>query len=176
MENNFTKDTTSKLKALAIYQIAGGIIGLGLTGWIISELPAISGPLLILLLIALGLYAYSIYCGILLQKGNISGLNHSLINQFLQLFSFSISGFAFQYISGIFLSAGLDLTNSFNLIFNIGISSWQMIIDAGTEPLIINFNFVALFLIVFIQRLKNKIRSEQAEKQITSIGQQEPSQ
>ena len=171
MENNFSKERISKFNALGIYQIAGGIIGLGLTIWIISGLTTITGLLLLLLLIAIGLYSYSIYCGILLLKKKKSGLEHSLINQFLQLVNFSIFGFVFQYISGVFLSMDFDLTNSLNFTFNIGISSWQITINGDTEPLIINFNFVALLLILFIEKLKREIKKEQIEKKITSIGQ-----
>ncbi|MBL7743794.1 MAG: hypothetical protein JNN00_10010 [Chitinophagaceae bacterium] len=170
MENNFSKEATSKFNAIGTYQIAGGIIGLGLTIWIISGLITITGPLLLLLLIAIGLYSYSIYCGILLLKKKKSGLGHSLINQFLQLINFSLLGFVFQYISGVFLSIGFDLTNSLNFTFNIGISSWQITINGDTEPFIFNFNFVALFLILWIENLRRKINKEQIEKQITSIG------
>ena len=170
MENNFTKDTASKLKVLGIYQIAGGIIGLLLTFWIIAGLTAFSGLLLLVVLIAIGLYSYSIYCGTLLLKNKILGLRHSSINQFLQLINLIIAGFAFQYISGVFLTIGLDLTNSFNFIFNIGISSWQININGDTEPLILNFNLVALFLILFIENLKNKISKEDLAKQLASIG------
>lgn len=170
MENNFSKDTASKLKALGIYQIAGGVIGLLLTFWIIKGVTLFSGLLLLVLLVAIGLYSYSIYCGILLLKKKISGLRHSLINQVFQLVSFLIAGFAFQYISGIFISIGLDLTNSFNFIFNVGISSWQININGDAEPFLLNFNLVALILILFIEELRKKINKEELENQLASIG------
>jgi hypothetical protein len=171
MENNFTRDTSSKLKALAIYQIAGGVIGVGLTVWIILRTPTFSALLLLLLVVILGLYVHSIYCGTLLLDKKTVGLNHSLVNQALQLVSFSILGFTFQYMSGLFLTTGIDLTNSFEILFNAGISSWKIVLRDSEQPLILNFNFIALFLIIFIIRLKNKIQQEQVESQITSIGQ-----
>ena len=170
MENNFTKDTVSKLKALGIYQIAGGIIGLLLVFWIIAGLTTFSALLLLILAIAIVLYCYSIYCEILLLKNKISGLKHSLINQSFQLMNFAIAGFAFQYVSGAFLTIGLDLTNSFNFIFNVGISSWQININGDPEPFTINFNLVALFLIIFIEKLKKKVSQEKLEQQLASIG------
>jgi hypothetical protein len=170
MGNNFAKDTSSKMKALGIYQIAGGIIGLLLTFWIIAGLTAFPGLLLIILSVAIGLYSHSIYCGALLLKNKISGLGHSLINQFFQLMNFIVAGFAFQFISGVFLTIGLDLTDSFNFTFNIGISTWQININGDTEPLMVNFNLVALFLILFIEKLKKKINQENLEKQLASIG------
>ncbi len=170
MENNLKKDTVSKLKALGIYQIAGGVVGLLLTIWSILNLAAISALLILILLIAVILYSYSVYCGILLVKNKIAGLKHSLINQFLQVINFVISGFAFKYISGVFLTVGIDLTDSFYFLFNIGISSWQISLFDDSEPFLINFNLVALFLILFIEKLKRKIDKEQLENQLAVIG------
>jgi len=170
MENNLKKDTVSKLKALGIYQIAGGVVGLLLTVWSILNLTVISALLLLILLIAVLLYSYSIYCGILLVRNKIAGLKHSLINQFLQIINFLISGFAFKYISGVFLSFGIDLTDSFYFLFNFGISSWQISLYGDSEPFIVSFNFVALFLILFIENLKKKIDKEQLENQLALLG------
>ena len=170
MESTFSKDITIKLRAFGIYQIAGGIIGLGLTVWLLTKLTEVLGFALILVLIALGLYAHSIYCGVLLLRNKISGLRHSTINQFLQLLNFAIMGYAFQYVSGVFLSIGIDMTNSFFIKFNLGVSSWAININSGGEDLIVNFNFIALFLILFIDRLKKKINAELLHHEITNIG------
>jgi hypothetical protein len=171
MKKNLSKEIISKLNTLGFYQIGGGVIGLGLTVWIISGLASITGLLLLLLLIAIALYGYSIYCGILLLKKQISGLRYSVLNQILQIVSFSIFGFAFQYVSGIHLSIGLDLTDSFNFIFNVGISSWQITVNGDSQALGFSFNLVALFLIFWIEKLKSKMEKEQIEKQIESIAQ-----
>jgi hypothetical protein len=171
MENNFTQSTLSKLRALAIYYIAGGIIGVTLTVWLILKLTMITVPLLLLLSVIIGLYAHSIYCGALLLEKKTSGFRHSLINQWAQFINFSIAGFTFKYVSGFFVSMGFELMNPFNFIFNFGISSWKITIGGDAQPLEVNFNFVALLLIVFIYGLKRKIRQEQTENQIASIGQ-----
>ena len=171
MENNLSKSVISRLKILGIYQIAGGILGLSLTVRTISGLTTTTYLLIILLLVAIGLYTYSIYCGTLLLKKNISGLKHSLINQFIQIINLSIFGFTFQYISGVFISAGLDLTDSLLFTFNVGVSRWQITINGNKEFLILNFNLVALFLILFIEKLRKEISKEHFERQIASIGQ-----
>jgi hypothetical protein len=115
MENEFSKSIVAKLKILGIYQIAGGVVDLCLVVWVISGLTLTTSLLSILLLVVIGFYAYSIYCGTLLLKKNTSGLNHSLINQFLQLISLSILGVTFQYNSGVFASVGFDMADSFFL-------------------------------------------------------------
>lgn len=170
MEIIVNKSSQLKLKAFGIYQIFGGVIGLILTVWVISKLVTIPTILLLLLLVPTTLYTYSIFCGILLLKKNISGLTHSLANQFLQLVNFSILGLSLQYVSGVFLSIGFDLTNSLLITFNLGFSSWQLTINDDIEPFTVNFNFIALVLIIFSRKLKKKIYSEEVSKQIKTIG------
>jgi hypothetical protein len=174
MENNSAKDTSAKLKALGIYQIAGGVVGFGLTFFIIASLQAFPIVLVFLLLIILGLYAHSVYCGILLLKNDSSGLNHSLANQCLQVLNFSIPGFTFLYVSGCYFTIGLDIGDAFTFAFGLGISSWKITLNSETTgSMLFNFNFVAFFLILFIYRLKKEIRQEQAEAQLDLIGQEQ---
>src|SRR5207253_1200573 len=125
-------------------QIAGGIIGLGLTTYLIAGLSSTPWILVLLLLVAVSLYLYSVYCGILLMKKKASGIAHSLVNQSSQLINFSIFGFGFQYISGVYLSIGLDLTNSFILTLNFGASSCQIRVNSSNEQAFLNFNLLAI--------------------------------
>jgi hypothetical protein len=97
-----------------------------------------------------------------------AGLNHSLINQYLQLVNLSVAGYGFKYISGFYVSAGLDLTNSSIFKMNFGISTWSLQFNIDSEVVLININFVALFLIVFIDKLKKKINEH---KMITEVSQ-----
>jgi hypothetical protein len=173
--NTPPKDIQKKLRALGIYQITGGIIGIGITLWLIN-LFAAPALLLVIVLLALGLYAYSIYCGVLVLKNAKRGLKLSKINQLLQLVSFSAFGYAFQYVSGAFMSVGLDLTESLNFKFNTGISSWQININSDNPFLIININLLALFLIMAIDKLQNKMNGLALEEKITIIGQEEEAQ
>ena len=155
MENNFTKDMDSKLKILGYYQIIGGVCGIGLTTWVIMTLNSTELLLLILMLMPLALYIFSVYCGVLLLKRNIEGLKYSLINQYLQLLNFSMLGITYQYTSGIFISAGIDLTEVLRFNFNAGLLAWKVAIStADAHKFIVNFNFVALFLVFFIEKLK----------------------
>ena len=161
MENTFTKATDRKIKVLAIYQILGGLAGFGITFWLLAHTAIITGLILLLFLIAFALFSYSIYCGALLLKKQRVGLVHSSINQYLQLVSFAILGFGFQYVSGVLLSVGIDLTTSFDMKFNIGImSTWEMNINSDTEKIEINFNLVALFVIIFIDKLRRQTASD----------------
>jgi len=43
-------------------------------------------------------------------------LNFSLINQFLQVFSFAFAGFAYKYVAGLYLFVGFDITKEIQII------------------------------------------------------------
>lgn len=125
--------------------------------------------LILLFSIALGLYIYSIYCDILLLKNSKEGLKHSLINQALQMVSFSFFGYAFQYIAGVYFAIGIDLTDGFYIKFNTGLSTWQIIVNSGEQLLFVNVNLVALFLIFFIEKLKKRISTIEEENLLANI-------
>ena len=167
MTNDYPKDINIKFNWMGIYQLAGGIVGLGFIILLITRLPSFSIPFLLIILISLGLFLYSIYCGTLLIKRKKSGLNHSLINQFLQLVNFSIAGFAISYVSGLFISAGVESNDSHYMQTNIGISGCKIAFNSDNETFLINFNFLALFLIIFLFRLKKKISEDEFDVELS---------
>jgi hypothetical protein len=159
------KNKDTKLKVLGYYQIVGGIAGLAITIYLIAQTATITGLILLLYLIALGLYSFSIYCGTQVLKNKNHSLNISLINQYLQLISFTILGYGFKYISGLLLSVGVDLTNSFDIKFNMGImSTWEMNWNSDADKIELNLNLVALFFIIFIDKLKNTLSMDNTEQ------------
>jgi hypothetical protein len=157
-----------RLNALGIYQIIGGILGLISSYWIASL--SFSIFLLLDLLAALGLYGFSIYCGILLLKKHNSGLILSKINQLLQVVQFAMLGYGFTYVSGVSFLAGLDLTNGGVLAFNFGISNWRVAINSEPEILLVKLNLVAVFLIAAIDKWQKKMHAIKMQQQIASIG------
>lgn len=158
------KNTKIKLKVLGYYQIVGGVAGLAITIYLIAQTATITGLILLLYLIALGLYGFSIYCGTQVLKNKNHSLNISLINQYLQLISFVILGYGFKYVSGLLLSVGVDLANSFGMKFNMGIiSTWEMNWNTDADKIEFNLNLVALFFIIFIDKLKNYRSIDKAE-------------
>jgi len=166
-----TDKITSQLKVLSYYQIAGGIIGLGLTIWLVITLISFQWLLLLLFLIAFLLYAFSIYCGVMLLRNIETGLRFSKINQFLQIIHFTAFGYAFQYVSGIYLSVGIDLTTALNFTFNFGISSWQIKVNSEDPTIAVSLNLVALFLIIFIDKARDQIKVNHLKNSILEVGQ-----
>jgi len=163
-----SKRTASKLKGLGVYQIIGGATGVLLIFWALLNNQQ-TGLFIPIYLFMFVFFAFSIYCGILCLRTRGNALQLSLINQILQIIGFAMFGFAFQYAAGIYLTAGLDLTESFNLKFGAGISKFDFNFNIETQRLEVNFNFIALGLIIFIEGVKKKIREEQNKHQISSI-------
>lgn len=170
MDSHKSDITIAKLKFLGIYQIAGGIIGLGLSIWLISLPQVIPLLLLFVLLTAVFLYSFSVFCGIQVLLRKEAGLKYSLANQYLQLINFTVFGFTFQYISGVFMTIGFDYTESFLLTFNAGVSSWKISINTDKELLLFSFNFVAFYLIIFINNLRKEINDKNVEQEFDSLG------
>ncbi|RZK02933.1 MAG: hypothetical protein EOO46_18215 [Flavobacterium sp.] len=174
MTNQLRKLITSKTNILAFYQIFGGLFGVGLFVYLLSmsfqrqTMPHLL--MTVLFLIAIGTFCYSIFCGIQIFRNEKSGLKHSWINQVVQIFSFSISGYGFQYVSGLYFSIGLDLTDSLLFKFNLGTSMWQLYFNQDFNQIKIEINILALLLIVFIDRQLKKIRDEDLEAHLSTIG------
>jgi hypothetical protein len=172
MRNN-VNDLRPKLKALSFYQIVGGVIGLGSIVYLVATADSLSILLMSIILVAVGLFGYSIYCGILLLKNQLFGLKHSKINQLLQTIHFILFGYAFQYVSGAHLSLGLDLTLGLNFKFNLSLSTWQININTGEPDMVISLNLIALFLIVFIDKAVRRLKLSELEDQLMHIGSKE---
>ena len=162
MENILSNDLKSKIKGLAIYQIVGGIIGIGLTIWLVAQTVTITGLVILIFILAAGLYSFSIYCGKLLLNGKIeSGLKLSIINQAMQILNFAVLGYAFKFVAGLILSFGVDYTNTFDLTFNFSLSEFQFNINKDKELVTVGFNIVAIYLVYLIDKLQQEIENRE---------------
>jgi hypothetical protein len=105
------------------------------------------------------------------------GLRLSTINQALQIFSFAILGFAFNFVAGLCIGIGLDYTDDFKFDFSFTLSNFQVSINKDEEIITLGFNFVAVFVIQYISRIKDEIESyqllqkPQIDADILAIGQ-----
>jgi hypothetical protein len=174
MKSLLSKKVANKVRFIAYYQIVGGIVGLGLAAWLSSKTTQFPVSVVIIYLLVIGFYYFSIYCGILLLKQDLKkGLKLSLINQLLQVFNFSVLGYSFKYISGVLLIIGLDFTNETksSIRFSLG-SEFQFNLNGGGNEELTNlgFNLVAIFLVYFIDRLQHKIEEkEELEQELIEV-------
>ena len=178
MDKQLPNKIKSKLELLAYYQIAGGTIGFIMVIWLVAQTVTITGLIMLIFLFAGGLHSFSMYCGRLLLKGDYNlGLKLSTINQALQIFSFALLGFAFSFVAGLCISIGFDYTNDFKSTFSFSLSDFHISINKDEESITLGFNFVAVFIIQYITRIKNEVENHkllqtpQVDAEILPIGQ-----
>lgn len=170
MEKLISKEIESALTKLGLYQIVGGAVGILIIIWGIYRIPLLTGLTVLVYLFILLFFAYSIFCGILCLKTKKNALGHSLANQILQIMGFAMMGFAFKYVAGFYLTVGLDLTDSIKWGVSAGISKFDFNYNNENDRLEIDFNLIAFALIYRIDKLMKKVKEEEANKQVSSIG------
>jgi hypothetical protein len=174
MSSFLSKKSKIKLKILAWYQIIGGIMGLLITFWLLAHTEQINGLILIIFLIAFGLYGFSTYSGYMLFKYKyLFGLKLSVINQALQILGFAMFGYAFLYVSGMFLFTEMKIEDGFKLGLRYYFGSqWQISFASEDKPFFLGVNWVPIFFIYFISKLRETIEREKTifdENQIAEL-------
>ncbi len=170
MEKLISKEIQSDLSKLGMYQIAGGGVGVLMVLWGMYNSEALTGLTILIFGFMLVFFGYSIYCGIICITEKKNALGHSLANQLLQVLGFAIVGFAFKYAAGLYLTIGLDLTESFNLKFGTGISKFELNFNKEVDRVELDYNLVALGLIFWIEKLRKKVKTEIEFRQVASMG------
>lgn len=161
-----------KSKILALYEIIGGFVGISLTIYIIFKLNAFPFLLVCMFFIAFGLYIYSIICGIIILKNLRIGFKLSRINQFLQILNFSVLGYGFNYISGLFIRIGMDLSEPFNFILEWGASTWKLDFNNSQSMNYFSINIIAVILLLFIDKHIKELDTLDFTQKLSEIGDQ----
>jgi len=152
-----TLSTTNQIRAIAIYQIAGGVIGIALLVLVLfgGEV-TVSQQVLRFGILAGLLYVFSILCGRLLFRNPRKGLKLSLVNQVLQVVYFSFGAWAFQYVAGLRIGMGIDMVGGWIFKFRLALSSFHLSAGSDIGQKFVGINLVALFLIFWMERLLEK--------------------
>lgn len=154
------KQLRKQITALALYQIVGGILGIVLTLWVMfrGEI-VLTQEVLRISLFAGGLFALSILCGGMLFRNPRRGLVLSLLNQVLQVIYFAFGAYGFQYVAGLRIGFGFDMTGSWTFKFRVALSSFQFDLGTDTGQRFIGVNLVALLLIFWAERLLEQVKA-----------------
>lgn len=164
-----------KIKLIGLFQIIGGILGIGVFAWLASVTENVNFFLILLYIFIVSLYAYSILCGIMLFRKPVTGLRLTFINQVLQILQIAVLGYVYKYLSGFGLVMGFDLTNNLQFSFNFEFSSFLIHWGSGEETLFIKINILAILLayysVVLLERYQAVIRDKEAAIIIDDIGQ-----
>ena len=155
---------------LGLYQLLGGLLGVYLSLEIIQSIEFFSALISILLIIGFGLNIYSIFCGVLILFRYEQGLKLSRLNQYLQVLSFSIGGYSFTYVAGIYLSGAIDWSNKFKIDAKLGFSTWQITLNQYDGVNILFINVIAIILIISINKHLKKINAAKLSEQLLNLG------
>ena len=141
---------------LGIYQLLGGLLGIGLI--IHYHYSAGGSSLLFLFLPVLAglFFLYSTLCGVLCLRNHELALSLSSVNQLLQLISFSVSRFLFDYTAGIFFSINIGLGNGSSFDWESGFSRMHFRYDVPEGVTAIGINLVAVILLIMIDAIKTR--------------------
>lgn len=136
--------------AIGIYQVVGGVLGMGTLLLTALRFPGGFGPFLYLLLGFFLLYAVSVLAGffIIIHRYR-QGLFLTIPNQFLQLFSFAAGGFSFKYISGLAASLGMSLTDGCTLGARLEFSGFNFSYNSADAGLGIAVNVLPILVVYF---------------------------
>jgi len=169
MPKNITTETKNELSKLGLYQIIGGAIGILLALWLLYNTSDITQWVAVLIIVMFLFFCYSIFCGILCLKAKETALTHSFINQVLQILSFSIIGYSFTYVAGIYFSIGFDFTESFKLTFGVGVSSIKISLNINPEITRFEINIIGILILIWVDRLIRKIKQERSLRENTDF-------
>ncbi|RNI21901.1 hypothetical protein [Rufibacter latericius] len=141
---------------IGVYQLAGGLLGLGLFLKLIPGLQNPSTSTWVGILLAALLYSFSIFCGFSLMRGKRQGHSLSLINQVLQVFSFGMGGLAYNYVAGLKIGVGIDFLASWLFKFRFSLSSFHFSLGTNTGVSFVAVNLLALLLIYLLERAREE--------------------
>ncbi len=155
------KNTSTTIKFLGIYQIICGLIGLGVSVWILLQTEVISGAILFIFLLALGLYYFSIKSGgLLLQKTQINkGLIYSLASNFLQTIAISIGGYKYEIYTGVKMIIGLNFTHGFNFKIAIGFPEFNFAYNSSRLDIFFYINIFAIIAIILLYDIYKELNT-----------------
>jgi apolipoprotein N-acyltransferase len=161
MEEFISTQSKNDLLKIGLYQIITGFWGLSIFLWSVHGTQTWTTPVIILTLIALLFFAFSIVTGFQCLKMKERALTLSLINQGIQMVGFNIMGYAFKFAPGFFLALGVDMTENFKFTLNAGLSDMAINMNVQSDIVAIDFNLVAIIIFVWLDKINKRIKVEQ---------------
>ncbi|AIN49923.1 putative membrane protein [Dokdonia sp. MED134] len=147
-------------KLLAIYQIAGGFIGIVFMSYTLIMIENLQSRELLVSTVPLILFVFSIYSGnLLIGKHYSKGLAYSKVNQLIQILGFKISGLMYVFGSGLIMCVQFDLTDDFITGFIFWTSYFEIGQLADRSQFMISFNIIAIFLLFQVGKLRKQYES-----------------
>jgi hypothetical protein len=153
------KNADLTLKIISWMQIIGGIAGLGLIAYLLLQTDTINGAILLIFLIGLSLFIFSIYAGkvLLINSNKKKGIMLALINQTIQLFQWSMFGYGLSYNTGAELLIGIKSPLSIDFNFGVIIPAFSMSIKSS-DQFFFKINLISVLLIIVLIDILSEIK------------------
>ncbi len=152
------KSTNTTILIFGIYQIVGALFGFYVIASLLLRTNEINGALLLIYIIAIGLYSLSMKAGSLLIRQEYKrGLILSMVNQIFQIVSVAIGGYVYSYFSGGKLAAGFDFTDGFKMKLDLALTSKFSLAWNSGEEYYLYINLLAIFLTYVIMDIYEEI-------------------
>jgi len=159
MDNFISTQSKNDLLKIGLYQIITGLFGLAIFLWSVLDTHTWTYLAILLTVLCLLIFAFSIVIGFLSLKGSV--LTLSLVNLGIQMVGFNIMGYGFRYSPGFFLNIGVDLTEGFKFSLNVGLSAVAVNVNVQSEVIALDFNIIAIIFFVWLDKVIKRIKSEQ---------------
>jgi len=177
MSASFFNSKSSRM--IAIYEMAGGIVGLGIIIFLIPSILASLNIFMILIsILAICGYILSFVAGLFLWKKMDKGITLSIICQAIQIPRFVIGSFSYLFISGLEFIIYFSLNNlllklKFNFSTYFG-SHFDISYDPeNSKYILIGLNLVALALFIYLRKVLKNRKNDQLiikDNQISETG------
>lgn len=151
-------------RIISIYEMIGGIVGLGVTIFLIFKiLPQLLNQeatisnkafLIVLLIYAIGGYLLSFIAGLFLWKKQTKGILLSIITQIIQIPKFTIAGFSYFFVSGADLFIAIS-NSSLDLTAYLG-SHWNISFYPEDKTFLIGINIIAIIMLIKLKYTHDK--------------------
>ena len=163
MNEKINTKILDKIKGLGYYQIIGGLLVFWSLIKYLFGIGNLTGSLFVLVLLAMSMFSFSIYCGILVLNNFKKGLKYSSINQLLQSITFSFGSYYYLFGSGLLLVLGIDITENMDFMFKLKSSTFNLGVNPNRYNLYLGINIIALYLIYFIGQISEKLKIEESK-------------
>lgn len=158
--NKKIKQKRNILRSIGIIEIIGGTTGIGLILWLLLQGFQTNSYILLIFIIAICFYIYSIFAGINLFRKKEKGILHSEILQFIQIIAFSLNGTTYLLTSGGNLFIGFNLANNeIELKLNFLASEFQLNLMSSEISNFVYINFFSVFILYLIGNSTRTIKT-----------------
>jgi hypothetical protein len=153
------KKNYNRIKYIGYYQIIGGAIGIIML--LLNTNFSTNGFYLFVVSLYFVLCSFSVFGGILLlKKKHLIGIKFSIITQLLQILSFTLFGFIYDFAIGLYIMITIELTNDTLIGLDLGFFKGSFSRTANPELIELNINLIAIGLAIVLSKYYDEVKTK----------------